>query len=590
MRTTAEATRHGHAPVRRIVRRIVLGRCGTLATRSCASTLLALLIAAAGCGGERGAAEGDLPASDAPRQGGTAVVTSLAEVNSLNHFVSIDETSHELQTFVLFATLLRYDEELRPQRYLAESWDTVTAGEGVRLRFRLRDDAAWHDGEPTTARDVKFTFERLRDPATGYPWASRLAEYDSAVVEDSLTISFFLEPYPGFLDPWCTIPPMPEHVLGTVPPEELRTHPFGTQAPVGNGPFRFVEHRPGDRWVFEANPDFPESMGGRPHLDRLVYRIIPDPTTRLSELVTGGVDVYLIVSPGQVDELAANPDIRVITHPTRGIAFIIWNGEHPFLAEPRVRRALALGIDRGRIVESARRGLGRVATGPLPPYHWGFHSELEPLPHDPGRAAALLDSAGWVDSGGDGIRERDGERASFELRTNPNPDREDILTLVQDDLAELGVEVRTRVQEAQSLGRDITSPERSFDAVVLGWRTEFVPDDRPLLACSRLDTPFQMASYCNPRVDEILDRVIALDDREAALPLWHEYQEILQRDQPYTFLYYDVRANAVRRRLRGVEMDGRGDLVNVGEWWVASLTPEPTAGEDAGSPGHPGPP
>ncbi|MGD2153524.1 MAG: ABC transporter substrate-binding protein [Gemmatimonadales bacterium] len=524
----------------------------------------------AGCGGGERAADSDA-VPDTLRYGGTVVVASLNEINSMNHFASMDETSQEVQTYVLFTPLIHFDEKLAPAPYLAESWDTVTTRSGdLVLTFRLRDDVKWHDGVPTSAYDVKFTFERIKDPRTSYPHASLLAPYDSAVVADSFTVAFYLTRHPGFMDPWRRISPMPEHILGDVPPAELSHHPFGTESPLGNGPFRFVEHRSGDRWVFEANPDFAESLGGRPYLDRLVYRYIPEPTIRLAELLAGEVDVYLVVWPDQVAEIEARPEARVITYENRNYAFLNWNGRRTFFQNPTVRRALTLAIDRQRIVDVARLGLGRVAQGPVPPFHWAYNADMEPLQYDPERARALLDSAGWVDRDGDGVREKDVYKASFELKTNQgNPTREQILTLVQADLAKVGVEVNLRIQEGQSLRADITNAERRFDAFVLGWSADFNLDDRILFACSQLDGPYQWASYCNPRVDEILDQVAMMVDRSRALPLWHEYQEILQWEQPYTFLYYDVRANAVRARVRDVQTDIRGDFVNVTDWWIA---------------------
>ena len=145
------------------------------------------------------------------------------------------------------------------------------------------------------------------------------------------------------------------------------------------------------------------------------------------------------------------------------------------------------------------------------------------------------------------------------------------MTLVQSYLNDIGIEVRTRVQEAQSLGMDITSPERRFDAIVLGWTIPgFSLDDRMLFACSYIDRPYQWASYCNPRVDEILEQVTRLEDRAAALPLWQEYQAIIQQDQPYTFLFFDERPNGIRNRVRNVTMDVRGSLINVKDWWIRS--------------------
>ncbi len=529
----------------------------------------ATLIAFMGCGdaGER-ASTGS--SADSPRYGGTAVVASLTEASSMNRFASVDEISQELQNYVLFTTLIQYDENLEPIPYLAQGWDTAGVGDDLALTFSLRQDVLWHDAVPTTAHDVKFTFDRIKDPATGFPRASILANYDSAVVQDSFTVTFFLKRHPGFMDPWRSIAPMPEHLLGDVPPAELKQHPFGGETPTGNGPFRFVEHRTGDRWVFEANPAFPEALGGRPYVDRLVYRNIEEPTTRFAEFLAGDVDVYLIVAPAQVAEIEAAPGARIVSYANRNYAFINWNPRRPLFEDRRVRHALTLAINRQEIVDAVRRGLGHVAKGPVPPNHWAYHTALQPIAYDPDSARQLLDAAGWLDHDGDGVRDKEGVAASFELETNPNPTREDIMTLVQADLRKVGIDVRTRVQESQSLAANITSPKRSFDAFVLGWQTEFNLDDRPLFACSALDGPYQWAGYCNPRVDEILDVVTAEGNRSRTLPLWHEYQEIIQRDQPYTFLYYDVRANGVRDRVRDVHMDIRGDLINVQEWWIAA--------------------
>jgi peptide/nickel transport system substrate-binding protein len=524
----------------------------------------------AGCGDTReraGETDESLPSAS---HGGTAVVASLTEASSMNRFASVDDISQELQNHVLFTTLIQYDEQLAPIPYLAERWDTTAAGDDMTLTFHLRADVRWHDGVPTTARDVKFTFDRIKDPETGYPRSSILAAYDSAVVRDTFSVTFYLRRHPGFMDPWQAIAPMPEHILGSVPAPELKQDPFGSESPTGNGPFRFVEHRAGDRWVFEANPDFPEDLGGRPYLDRIVYRYIEEPTTRLTEFLAGEVDVYLIVAPGQVEEVEASSNARIVAYANRNYAFINWNGRLPLFRERMVRRALTLAINRQEIVDAVQRGLGEIAKGPVPPTHWAYDVDLEPLPFAPDSASRLLEMAGWVDSDGDGVRERDGAKASFELKTNPNPVREDITLLVQADLAKVGVEVRPRTQEAQSLGADITNSERRFDAFVLGWQTEYNLDDhRSLFACSALDGAYQWASYCNPRVDEILEAVSLTVDRAQTVPLWHEYQEIIQQDQPYTFLYYDVRANGVKYRVRDVRMDIRGDLVNAKDWWIA---------------------
>lgn len=526
-------------------------------------------LVAAACSVEpRGAPDAaDVPESE--RYGGTAVVAGLAELTALNELVAPDYDSDQVMAFVLFMTLVRYDERLQPVPYLAERWDTAQIGDEIALTFHLRRDVRWHDGTPTTAHDVKFTFDRARDPAYAYPNRGFFTYYDSARVEDDHTITFFLKPHSDYLDVWRTFSPMPRHVLGGVAPHEMLMHPFNTQAPIGNGPFRFVSHTAQDRWIFEANPDFPEALGGRPYLDRLVYRVIPEETTLLTELLTGGVDVNLQVLPEHAERIESNPNVRLISFPTRQYAFVAWNGRRPPLQSAAVRRALTYGINRRQIVEVVRYGYGVVAHGPIPPFHWAHDSEAGRLEYDPDSARALLEREGWIDADGDGVRERGGVRLSLELKTNQNRMREDIIQMIQADLAAVGVEVRPRVMEWNAFLEDLLR-RRRFDGVVLAWVTEFRIDDTDLFACHPRG-PFQFADYCNPRVDTILARATRMTSRAEATPLWREYQRVLARDQPYTWLYYEVRPVGVRNRLRDVRMDIRGTWISAKDWWI---TPE----------------
>lgn len=530
------------------------------------------------CGGER--PRGTSPAEEVPepqRYGGTAVVAGLGELPGLNELVTIDVDADQVQSFVLFMTLIQYDERLEPVPYLAERWDTARIDpETIALTFHLRRDVRWHDGVPTTAHDVKFTFDRAKDPAWNYPNSAFFTFYDSARVVGDYTITLFLRPHADYMDVWRVFSPMPRHILEDVTAEEMLKHPFNTQRPVGNGPFRFVSHTPQDRWVFEANPDFPKALGGRPYLDRLVYRVIPEQTTILTELLTGGVDVDIAVLPEQARRLEVSPEVRLLRLPTRQYLFIAWNGRRPVFASPAVRRALAHAIDRRRIVDAVRYGLGAVAHGPIPPFHWAFQPDVPDLEYSPDSARAILEREGFRDRDGDGIREKNGVRLAFELKTNQNRIREDIVQMVQADLRAAGVAVRPRVMEWSAFVDDVLRRSR-FDAIVLGWVTEFRIDDTDLFACHKRGTPTQFADYCNPRVDSILAEATRTTDRSRARALWREYQEILVRDQPFTWLYYEVRPVGVRARLRDVVMDIRGTWINAKDWWIApqdrGLTP-----------------
>lgn len=544
-------------------------RPGAILRGRAAAGLLAAAVAAGsvgGCVGDEPASREDGAAPEAERSGGTAVVGGRAPVATLNPLTATDYVAFQLQRHVLFTTLVRYDSAQRVRPYLARSWEL--SADSTEIVFRLRPDVEWHDGRPTTARDVAFTFRRAKDPDVPFPNRAFFDLWRDVEVVDDTTVRFTLQPHAGFLFGWTETAIVPEHILEGVPPADLASHPFGTAEPVGNGPFRFVERRGTDVWIFEADPGFPEALGGRPYLDRLVYRVVPDATTLLSELRTGGVHYYMDVPPAQAGRIETDAATRAVTHPSRIVTFIAWNTRRPPFDESAVRRALTLAIDRGRIVEAVRDGLGVVASGPVGPWHWAHDPAWEPLPHAPDSARALLDAAGWRDLDGDGIRERDGEPLRFQLLTNENPVRESIAVIVQDQLRRVGVAAAPRIRETASLAATVTGPGRAFDAVILSFTQDWELDDRDQWACERRDRPFHFSGFCDPALDADLDSIPLARDRETRERLYRRYHETIAREQPYTYLYYDITAAGLRRELHGARPDARGDLVTVREWWL----------------------
>src|SRR5690606_30253817 len=194
--------------------------------------------------------------------------------------------------------------------------------------FHLRRDVRWHDGVPTTARDVVFTFERVKDPVTAFPIPEYFELWNSVEAIDSFTVRFTFEPHMDPLHGWSLTPIAPAHVLDTVPPDRMYQTTFN-RAPIGNGPFRFVEYRQGDRWIFEANPDFPEALGGRPYLDRVVWRPIPDGTAQVTEVRTGNADVSLTPMAELFAQFQSTEGLRGINRQGRQYANAIWNSRVP---------------------------------------------------------------------------------------------------------------------------------------------------------------------------------------------------------------------------------------------------------------------
>lgn len=510
-----------------------------------------------------------------PRYGGTVVFSQGGDFpGGMNVFVGSSHEAFQHQLFVNLMSLIRYDEDLEPRPWLARSWEM--ADDSTSITFRLRDDVFWHDGVRTSAWDVAFTYERVTDPATGFPnaafWENYVPGPAGVEVADSFTVTVRLaRPHAEPLDAWRALAIMPEHLLRDVPPSELADHPFGTVCPVGNGPFVFVEHRPGESWTFRANPAFPEGLGGRPFVDRYVLRIIPEAATQLAELLTEGTDVYLAPPFEYVEQILEAPHLELRHFLSRSYVFLGWNGRRDRLSDARVRRALTMAIDRRGIVDAILGGYGRVTQTSVPPYHWAYAPDLEDaLVYDPAGAARLLDEAGWRDRDGDGIRENaEGDPLRVELEYNQgNPQRTQIAEVIQAQLGSVGVDLALEVVEYGTLTAEITDPERDFDAFLLGWANEFKLDDRDLFHSARIDGAYAFAGTRNPELDRLLDTLQLVVDRDAARPLWHRYQEILVEEQPYTFLFFNDRLVGMNRRLENVRMDVRGDWVNLKDWWI----------------------
>jgi peptide/nickel transport system substrate-binding protein len=523
-----------------------------------------IAVAAAACAGDA-----------SPRRGGTVVIAAGNDIDFANPLVSADALTNEILRYALFLPLVQYGPDLEFEPMLAESWEMIG---DTAVVFRLRRDVAWHDGVPTTAHDVLFTFERARDPATGFTNADYFSHWTAGEVVDSFTIRFRLEPHAEPLAGWPFAPVVPRHVLDTVPAAAMRQAAFNRQ-PVGNGPFRFVSRRANDRWIFEANPDFPAALGGPPLIDRLVLRVIPDNTAQVTEIRVGSVDLALRPSPDQVAEAAARPEIHAVVKPSRQFSFLVWNAQRPPLDDPRVRRALAMAIDRDRMLDGLRRGYGSPGVGPIMPFHWSWDDGIRPVAFDPDAARALLEEAGIRDRSGDGrLQLEDGSAFRLEIKFPAGSDAwRDLSEAVRGDLARLGVAVTLRPLEATTLFGDLMSAERRFEAALLGWSGDVRVDLRDTFHSRAASGPYQFASYRNPEVDALLDRAVVELDREAAAPIWRRVQRILRDEQPWTVLFYHTDAFLVRDRLNGLEMDIRGALVSLPRWWVD----DPGAHDDA---------
>jgi peptide/nickel transport system substrate-binding protein len=495
-----------------------------------------LALAAAGCS-----------ASAVPA---TLFYASGAELQSINPLLTVHPLAKQIERYVLFTTLARYDRELEPRPYLARTW-TWSLDRRV-LTLALRRDLRWNDGVPTTAADVVFTLEAARDPATGYPRAADLECLASVRARDAYTVRLaFCRSQPAFPDVLTDLAIVPAHLLAALPHSAVRRAAFN-EHPVGNGPYRLVSHRHNQQWVFVANPDFPSALGGRPEIRRLVIVIVDEAATKLAGLVTGELDVAGI-QPMDAALVRRDPALTVVDYPILVTYGLVWNTARPPFNDPRLRRALTLALDRRAMVAAFLYGFGVVADGPVPPWHPRAVA-VPHVPFDRAAAGALLDSLGWT-VGRDGVRSRNGRPLAFTVLTVGAADNA-LEQMIQADYRAVGVRMTIRQLELGAFLARATGAARDYDALVTG-----IPGDlalgylRALFDSRRLGGPLQYAQYRNPEVDRALDA----GDFAAV-------QRIVARDLPITFLYHARGLQGMSRRLDGVRMDLRGELATLRHW------------------------
>ena len=537
------------------------------AGRAAALVLAASLAAACGGGGDQGQGKGrGAEDQGTPVQGGTATFGVLGDFQAFNPVTNTHLTSDDVGKYMLFTPLVQYDEKLNVRPHLAERWEMSDSA----VTFHLRRDVRWHDGRPVTAEDVKFTFDLAKDPATASLLGSAfVALVEEATVVDSFTVRFrFSAPHAQALeDFWWA--PLPKHLLENVPAAQLAQAPYNSQ-PVGSGPFRFVEWRRGQSLTLQANPDFPQGLGGRPHLDRVVFRVIPEATTLVTELLNGSADViaYTLL-PDQAVQVQQQQGVELKHFAGREFTYLGWNNEREPFRDARVRRALAMAINRPQIIEGLLHGFGTPAEGMIPPWS-PLYTEGAGLPYDPNGAKQLLAQAGWADANGDGVLDKGGRPLRFTLLTNTeNRLRQDVAAVVQQQLKAVGADVQLRTIEFQTMLQQHKA--REYDAVISGWVLDnFKVDPTPLFSCAEARKPrsANRAGYCSPQADALIQRGLTTTDAAAARQTWAEFSRLLQQDQPVTFLFWLEDLAGVGPRVRGVEMDARGKLESVARWWV----------------------
>jgi len=523
-----------------------------------AAGALALGLIVSGCGG---GADSATPAAGGPAQkrGGTLVVGSISDVDAWNEYVSQQTFANNLLRRI-YARLGQEqgDAAAHPPTFaplLAASW--AFSGDGLTLTFTLRD-AAWSDGTPITASDVRFTWTAQTAPAVGWTGAGNKERIKSVEVIDPRTVAFhFDRAYPEMLADAIDGGILPEHVFGKVPFDAWRTHDW-SEVRIGSGPFLLESWRPGEEITLARNPRYfnPE----RPLVDKVVVRVVPDIGNLETQLAAGAIDYLEGVPPQDAKRIGGLPGVTLAVFENPMFDYVGWNGAKKPFDDPEVRRALTLGIDRKAIVDDLLYGYGRISTGPLLSSWWAADPSLTAWPYDPAEAKRILAAKGFDEA----------HPLAFELTTNTgNRVREAVTLKIQDQLSRIGVKVSPRSFEMKAFReRNVAG---NYDAYVAGWRFNGKLDLGSIFGSKALPPAgSNVVAYRSAEADAALAAIGAAPDWQSAKAAYGKLARRIHDDQPYTFLYEGKRIAARGPRLKDMAIDVPTDpLTHLESCWMA---------------------
>ncbi|MEX2542249.1 MAG: ABC transporter substrate-binding protein, partial [Trueperaceae bacterium] len=458
--------------------------------------------------------------------GGTLRIGVTSELDNVDRIFTPTSIAVGVPQRLIFdslAVLNRATMQYQPR--LAESWEI--ADDGLRWRFNLRRDATFHNGDPVTAEDVKFTMDVARLPEYESPYPARYASVADVVVVDDYTLDMHLNaPVLATLefDIW-------EHPIYPKSVYESDVQGFGLD-PVGSGPFRLVEWRRGLDMTLEANEDY---YGGRPYLDEIVLRVMPDDQARVLAMDAGEIDLDLSVSTDDIPRFRANPDLNAFSTEPSNVQFLGFFDEHPYVGgeENRaVRHAIAHAINEGSILSLYEAAGGVPTKNMLPPAILEYNDDVPTYAFDPDTALSLLEEAGWTQDNEGVLRNDEGEQLSIELLTDSSsPDLLDQAQIIQQNLSDIGVDLEIASFEFNTYFEYMRSG--NFD-LRIARRNGIIAADYLYTYFHSNNIPVQNRNwYDNPRLDELLEtgRSAGISDEER-LDAYHEAQEILARDLP----------------------------------------------------------
>jgi peptide/nickel transport system substrate-binding protein len=519
----------------------------------------------------------------------TAVVAIAGDAEGFNPVVNASTTSSEINTNIfprMFDLTFNLNEgQLEFHPALVTRWEFTNNGLDVVLH--LRRDVKWEDGTVVSADDIKFSYELYGDDDVASPRRNYVdnmmftggkfdVEKSITIVDDTTMVFHFTHRYPQQLF-HLGLSPISRRLYRNADRKTLRANPLN-ERPLSAGPFRLEKWVRQQEVVLASNTKC--NLPGPASLERAVLRVITEPTTRLTELKKGAVDLMWPIYPEDVKDIQTR-DIKLETLPPRVYEYVGWANidleefnksdgrtvrPHKLFGDTRVRQALTYAINRKGIMEAKLGNYGELAISDFSPiFRWAFNTSLIPYPYDPNTARQLLKQAGWTDSDGDGILDKGGVKFEFNLAYNTgNARRAYAATVIQENLKQIGVKANLVTAEPVVFFKNLDS--KKYDAFIGGFSVGLAID--PSGRWGDLKAPFNNIGYQNARIRELIALGLHSESDREASRFWREIQAILHQDQPCTFMYWIKDIVGVNRRIKSANINILGTLDGMGQWRI----------------------
>jgi peptide/nickel transport system substrate-binding protein len=483
----------------------------------------------------------------AQKQGGTMTVGLELDIPGFDPLkVGVYDTAAVTAAGLLFETLATLDNDGKAKPKLALSWSS--SDDFKTWTFKLRPDVKFHDGTPFNAQAVAWNFARQKDPKNNCRCAFYIANILSVEPKDDLTVVYTLK------DPSVNFP-----ALLTRPDQNSSVHsPTAIQAkgddynrnPVGTGPFVLKSWTAGDRMVVERNPNYWNK--GKPHLDRVVLRPLPDSQSRFASLKSGESDLVWVdeFEADNIVRAKKDPTLQVLSYAGSGAAVVVFNTKVPPLDDVRVRQALVMALDRKKMSEALTNGLARAASNPYGDGSWVQCKDDGALPEDPAKAAALIKAYG--------------KPVSFKMLFTATPRGRANGQILQQLWKNVGAEME--IEQVDQATIPPRAFQRKFD--ITPWRIVDFPDpDTQMFANFYSKSPLNLANYTNPDLDKALEDARVTADEAKRTEFYCAASRIINKEATWFFTFQNTYYAVAKAKVKGVPKL-YGGIIDVSDAWL----------------------